>query len=420
MDSSKSEALTSWMDSWTACGAHPGVAVGIWKGGKNIFRHNSNHHGSNEISNNTIYRIYSMTKPITIVGIMMLVDKGLLAVDDPVSKFIPEFASATVFREGTVEAPIVEPLARPITIKDLMMHRTGITYGIFGNSVCDQLLRQNCPDAENWFRNTPLKELCAAVAKTPMLFQPGAKWHYGLNTDVLGHVIELVSQQTLDVYFRENIFEPLGMSDTAFVVNDGNKARLAPVYQVAPGQSFIDVSAQPEKNRVDMAAMLSGGGGLVSSMDDYAKFGTMLLNKGAYTRIRIADSSAGELVLGGSAQLLRSELVEEMSANHLENNGELIDHAFDASFSESIGAGVGFGYGVSVIVRPEVARGAKYSSKGEFGWGGVASTFFSVNPAQKMFCIMMTQLIPSTHYPIRTQFRYLAYWAAQEREEDKK
>jgi CubicO group peptidase (beta-lactamase class C family) len=109
-----------------------------------------------------------------------------------------------------------------------------------------------------------------------------------------------------------------------------------------------------------------------------------------------------------------------MSANHLENNGELIDHAFDASFSESIGAGVGFGYGVSVIVRPEVARGAKYSSKGEFGWGGVASTFFSVNPAQKMFCIMMTQLIPSTHYPIRTQFRYLAYWAAQEREEDKK
>jgi len=419
MDCDKSQAITSWMESWTACGAHPGIAAGIWKKGKSVFNHYSNHHGSTDISDNTIYRIYSMTKPVTIVGIMMLVDKGLIAVDDPVSNFIPEFGSSTVFREGTVEDPIVEPLARPITIKDLMMHRTGITYGIFGNSVCDQLLRKNCPDAANWFRNTPLKELCEAVAKTPMLFQPGTKWHYGLNIDILGHVIEVVSGKTLDVYFRENIFEPLGMRDTAFCVTGDDKHRLAPVYQVAPGQSFTDVSAQPEKNRVDMPDMLSGGGGLVSSMADYAIFCNMLLNLGAYTRVAVADTAAGEVVLGGSAQLLRRELVLEMSANHLEDDGELTDHAFDASFSESIGAGVGFGYGVYVIVRPEVARGAKYSSKGEFGWGGVASTFFSINPAQQMFCILLTQLIPSTHYPIRTQFRYLAYWACQEEKETK-
>lgn len=411
MDNDKSQAIVSWMESWAASGAHPGLATGIWKKGKNIFQHHSNHHGSTDISENSIYRIYSMTKPVTIVGILMLVDKGLMSVDDPVEKFIPEFACATVFREGTAEDPIVEPLARSITIKDLMMHRSGISYGIFSNTVCDQLLRKNCPDATNWFRNTPLKDVCVAVAKTPLLFQPGTKWHYGLNTDILGYVIEVVSNQTLDEYFRTQIFEPLGMVDTAFCVHDGNKSRLAPVYQVIPGQCFTDISEQPERNRYDLPDFLSGGGGLVSSMADYSKFCSMLLDQGAYNRIRVADTSAGDLVIGERAQLLSNALVQEMTKNHLEDDGELVDHAFDTSFSESIGAGVGFGYGVSVIVRPEVARGAKFSSKGEYGWGGVASTFFSISPAQETFCILLTQLMPSTYYPIRAQFRYLSYWA---------
>jgi CubicO group peptidase (beta-lactamase class C family) len=398
--------LKSWIDTWVASQSIPGMMVGIFdRDGKELFYHaadnshrNKPHtpdHNMKAYTRDTLFRIYSMTKPITTVAAMILLERGLLSLDDELSKYIPSFQHVQVFVRGTVEEPVTESLQVPITIQHLLSHTSGITYGFFGATVPDLILRKNNgEDYKHWFHFTELSELCEQVAKTPLLFQPGKHFHYGLGTDILGRVIEIVSGNSLDVFFQEEIFNRLEMFDTFFQVPEDKVHRLAEVFEVAIGQSY-SVSKNPERDRLSKPILLTGGGGLVSTLDDYAKFSCMLLNQGAYNGVRV----------------LKEETVKMMTVNHLAHDGDLAQLSYDHSFSEVVGPGYGFGYGFSVLRDPTVGKGCELSGKGEYGWGGVAGTNFHNDPENNLSIIFLTSMIPGAAvYPIRAQLRYLGHW----------
>lgn len=395
----KVDHVKTWVNSWVECQAFPGIMVGIYgENGEELFFHSADDikDGSPKYSKDALFRIYSMTKPITAVGIMLLIDRGVLKVDDLVSKWIPAFENMQVLTGGTAEAPETEPVREPLRIIHLLTHTAGITYGFFGNNVCDQILRQKTdPDWQNWFHFTDLETLCQKIAETPLLFQPGSHFHYGLNTDVLGRIIEIASSKTLDIFFQENIFKPLGMNDTYFQVPESEQHRLVNCYEVAPGQTF-KLSTNPERERFEKQTLLAGGGGLVSTIVDYSKFTSFLVREGT--------TANGE-------SLLSSALVREMYANHLKDGAQLTSMTFEKGFSEAIGPGFGFGYAVSIAEEPQNVRGGRLSSKGEFGWGGVAATNFTIDPIRKRSAIFFTQIVGgAVAYPVRPQFRYFSHW----------
>jgi CubicO group peptidase (beta-lactamase class C family) len=266
-------------------------------------------------------------------------------------------------------------------------------YGFFGNNIADQIVRRSNDDHKQWFRFTELDEVCEIVAKTPLLFQPGTKFHYGLNTDILARVIELISGMTIAQFFEKEIFVPLGMVDTFFTVPIDKLHRLAEIFEVCAGQSYT-LSTNRERDRSKDPVLFSGGGGLVSTLDDYSKFSCMLLNNGSY----------------GGIQLLQPNTVQLMTSNQLLNDGDLSKMSFESSFSEVIGAGYGFGFGVSVLLDPTVGKGCALSGKGEYGWGGVAGLNFHNDPVNNVSMVFLASLIPGAAvYPIRPQFKYLAH-----------
>lgn len=408
----KEAALRGFVESWVQGGSYPCLAVSVLQGRrvadpssdnldasllkvKEEFFHVT---GLQDVENkvpcdrNTIYRIYSMTKPITTVAALILMERGQMDLDDPVYKYIPSFEHMSVLTGGTVHAPETEPLNEHITIRHLMSHSSGMTYGLFGNTVSDKLFQSDSAFKQGWFK-MPLSELCDLVASIPLLFQPGTKFCYGLNTDVLGHIIELVSGVSLDAFFKQEIFNPLGMHDTGFIVPAKDLSRLAQCYTYANGHG-LKLSDTPERNRSTPRPLLSGGGGLVSTMDDYSRFASMLLRGG---------------ISAEGVRLLKAGTVREMHTNQLPGNGTVLELSFNKAFSEGTGPAMGFGLGVAVVLDPSTARGACHSSVGEFGWGGVASTFFCVDPVNLSVIIAMTQLTPSSSYPIRHQLRWLGH-----------
>ncbi len=404
--SGRESHLKSCIDAWVASQAVPGMMVGVFdRTGQELFYHAADNsrrnnptspdHNMKAYTRDTLFRIYSMTKPVTTVAAMILVERGLLSLDDELSKWIPSFKEMQVCVGGTVEEPLTELAQTPITIKHLLTHTSGITYGFFGTTVPDMILRKHSgEDYKYWFHFTKLNELCEQVARTPLLFQPGKHFHYGLSTDVLGHVIEIASGKSLDIFFKEEIFNPLQMFDTAFQVPEEKRSRLAEVFEVAIGQSYT-VSKNPERDRFTEPVLLTGGGGLVSSIDDYSKFSCMLLNNGEFRGVRI----------------LQEQTIHIMTRNHLPGDADLAHLSFDHSFSEVIGPGYGFGYGFSVLRDPSVGKGCELSGKGEYGWGGVAATNFHNDPEKNLSFIFMTSLIPGASvYPIRAQMRYLGHW----------
>ena len=354
------EHLKSWIDAWVNSQSLPGIVAGVFgRDGETLFCHaadNAHRHervpGSvvdektgqapvcTKYTRDALFRIYSMTKPVTAVAVMLLCERGVLSVDDELSRWIPAFADVSVYVSGPAEAPVTEKPARPLVLRDLLTHTSGITYGFFGNSVCDEILRRHTEneDARNWFAYTPLDKLCENVAKTPLLFQPGAHFHYGLNTDVLGRVVELASGLSLDVFFEQEIFAKLRMHDTSFFVPAEKLHRLVEVYEIAPGHSYT-LSTHKERDRTKSRPLLSGGGGLVSSLDDFARFASMLLREGEYTDAQ-----------GERARLLQSETVREMTRNQLPGDADLSRFSFDQSFSEVYGAGYDFGYTMNVRI----------------------------------------------------------------------
>jgi CubicO group peptidase (beta-lactamase class C family) len=337
------------------------------------------------IETGTLFRIYSMTKPITSVAAMMLYEEGAFELTDPVSRYIPSFNDMRVYEKGTPISPITRPAAEPVRIWHLLTHTAGLVYGFQHVSVVDEIYRDAGFD-----RSTPkgldLEGMVDRIAGLPLLFEPGAQWNYSVATDVLGRLVEVVSGQSLDRFMAERIFEPLGMTDTGFFIDEGDADRMASLYMPDANGRAVPLDMRGSEFRRPRA--LQGGAGLISTAGDYHRFTQMLLRGGELDGVR----------------LLGSRTVAYMARNHLPGGADL--EAFGRPvFAEVSYAGVGFGLGFGVV--QDTAKTKSLGSAGEFNWGGAASTAFWVDPAEQITVVFLTQLIPSNTHPIRTQLRQL-------------
>ena len=343
----------------------------------------------------TLWRIYSMSKPVTSVAAMMLYEQGAFQLTDPVSRFIPSFAGVRVYAGGSDQRPVTVPATEAVRIWHLLTHTAGLTYGFHRVHPCDAMYR--AAGFEVGLKpGTSLEQACDAWAGIPLLFQPGDEWNYSVATDVLGRVVEVASGQTLEEFFAERIFGPLGMTDTGFYAPAGRLGRLAALYGLGPHRKATRMDGLAEEARKP-PPMLSGGGGLVSTAGDYHRFTQMLLDR--------PDSPAGQL---DGVRLLGPRTVAYMGRNHLPGGLDL------ATFGRPINAespqrGFGFGLGFAVVTDP--VRAGVYCTPGEMSWGGLASTAFWIDPAEQLTVSFFTQLIPSSAHPIRPQLRQLVYQA---------
>jgi CubicO group peptidase (beta-lactamase class C family) len=338
-----------------------------------------------------IFRIYSMSKPITSVGLMMLYEQGLFQLDDPIHKFIPAWANLRVFISGTHPRFVTAPPARPMTIRDLLTHTSGLTYGFMERTNVDAAYRALAVGDRSKPGYT-LQNMVDTLAELPLEFSPGTRWNYSVSTDVLGYLIEVLSGQRLDMYLRDHILQPLGMHDTGFTVAEEHLARFACNYERQPDGSLKLIDS-PERSQYRDCSFFSGGGGLVSTAGDYFRFTAMLRNRGELDGI----------------SLLGRKTVELMTMNHLPGGQELTQLAQPGMFTETAYAGVGFGLGFSVMLDP--TRAQILGTPGEYAWGGAASTAFWVDPHEDLIVIFMTQLMPSSSYPLRRELRTLTYAA---------
>ncbi|MDN5861670.1 MAG: beta-lactamase family protein [Pseudonocardia sp.] len=338
------------------------------------------------VTDDVIWRIYSMSKPVTSVAAMMLVERGMLDLHDPVSRFIPAFADARVYLAGSAANCATAPVTEPIRVWHLLTHTAGLTYGFHHAHAVDEIYRARGYEF-GAPRGTDLAAACDTWAACPLLFQPGTEWNYSVGTDVLGRVVEVASGRSLDAFFADEITGPLGMTDTGFAVPDEELHRLPRLYTKA-GDGSLHANAAFAVTGTRMPTMLSGGGGLVATAGDYHRFTQMLLRRGELDGVR----------------LLSPRTVAHMTSNHLPGNADL--ETFGRRlFAESPFVGVGFGLGFSVVLDP--VAGKALTSAGEYAWGGMASTAFYVDPVEEITAMFFTQLVPSSTYPIRPQLRTL-------------
>ena len=337
------------------------------------------------VNERSLFRIASMTKPITSVAFMMLVEECRVALDTPVHHVLPELAKTGVWAGGGGAAPFAStPVGEPMRMVDLLRHTAGFTYGFQNRSNIDAAYRAG--KLESWHGAHDLQSFVAALAELPLEFAPGTGWNYSVATDVLGAVVERVSGQSLDAFFRDRIFAPLGMADTFFHVPDSEIDRLVDCWALAPGGARVlyDKGASSAWSRAPK--LLSGGGGLVSTSLDYLRFCRFLLN--------------------GGEGLLGRKTIELMTANHLPGGADLATLS-QSMFSETTNAGAGFGLGFAVTIDP--ARAMLPGSVGEYYWGGIFSTAFFCDPVERLHMVFMTQLSPSSAYPIRREIKTMIY-----------
>ena len=336
-----------------------------------------------------IWRIYSMTKPITGVALMTLYERGHFQLSDPVHRFIPEWRDLRVAeRQADGTTRLVEP-ARPMSVRDALMHTTGLGWGIDGPLVIDRFL-----EAMATVRGGPtgtLQTMVDNLADKPLVFHPGTQWLYGLSTDVCGRLVEIMSGQRFDDYLRTEIFEPLQMGDTGFAVADDDLHRFTASYGRRRNKTLKLIDDPERSTYRHQPAFLSGGGGLVSTIDDYLRFCRMLLN-------------GGEL---DGARVLGRKTVELMTVNHLPGGGDLASHALPGGYGETGFDGVGFG--LTMAVGQGQVETQEIGSRGDYYWGGAASTIFWVDPAEDLVVVFMTQLMPSGTFNFRGQLKSLIY-----------
>jgi CubicO group peptidase (beta-lactamase class C family) len=329
------------------------------------------------MAHNTLFRIFSMTKPIVSVGIMMLLEEGTFLLNDPVAKYIPEFSEQKVGVENNGRLELVPP-RRPITIQDLLRHTSGIAYEHTGNGLVQQLYQQSRVRS----RKISNAEHAALVASMPLMCQPGAEWNYSRSTDILGRLIEVVSGKTLGAFLTQRILAPLQMAETAFHTRPENADRLAEPFPVDPWSGekvhLFDMLETP--------VMESGGGGLVSTTMDYARFCQMLLNGG---------------VLDGN-RIVGRKTLQLMASNHLDPSVKLESHLVPAGHS--------FGLGFAVRTMEGMAPFA--GSVGQFFWSGMAGTFFWIDPKEELFAVFMSQGPGQREY-FRSLVRSLVYAAVE-------
>jgi CubicO group peptidase (beta-lactamase class C family) len=347
--------------------------------------------GGKSVDEGSLFRIASMTKPITSVAFMMLVEQGLVAVDTPVHHVLPEFKDIGVYDGGGGGVPFVtRPTAEPMRMVDLLRHTSGLTYSFQNRSNVDAAYRDG--KIEGWHDRYDLDGFIGALAKIPLEFSPGTAWNYSVATDVLGAVVQRVSGLPLDQFFKERIFAPLKMDDTFFQVPADKLDRLTDCYTLAPGKGRVMYDRGAESAWSRQPKLVSGGGGLVSTALDYHRFNTMLLN-------------GGEL---DGARILGRKTLDLMTQNHLPGKSDLAAMS-KSLFSEASNAGTGFGLGFAIT--DDVAKTMVPGSKGEFYWGGMFSTAFFVDPVERLSMVFMTQLSPSSFYPIRRELKTMIYAA---------
>jgi CubicO group peptidase (beta-lactamase class C family) len=330
-----------------------------------------------------------MTKPITCLALMQLHEQGMVLLENKVSRFIPAFADTQVWAGGTKDDYQTVPPEREMTVHDVLTHMSGLTAGFHWTHPLHDVYRDNHLGGLTRSERS-LEEACDLAASLPLNFSPGTAWGYGMSTDVVGRIVEVVSGMPLDQYFREHILDPLGMADTEFWVPEEKLPRLTANYIRGKGR---ELTAWGRKEALTTRpTFLSGAGGLASTAADYQRFLTMLVNGGQ---------------LDGQ-QIIGPRTLAFMATNHLPG-GSTLDRFGTPGYSETLGGGTGFGLGVSVVVDPAALGQA--ASVGEYGWGGAASTQMWVDPAEELTCLFLTQLVPSGLYPIRRQLRATVYQA---------
>jgi CubicO group peptidase (beta-lactamase class C family) len=346
---------------------------------------------SSGVADDAIFRIASMTKPITSIAFMQLVEQGKVALTDPVAKYIPEFAKLGVFVAGGGNLPFVSrPPATPMRIIDVLRHTTGFTYSFQERSNVDAAYRKT--DVESWTKSTS-QSFIDTLATIPLEFDPGTQWNYSVSTDVLGVLVERISGQSLPEYFREHIFAPLGMDDTFFTVPTEKAARIPECFAFDPGTKMKLFDKEGADSLWTKGwSFNSGGGGLASSVADYHRFCRMLLNGGALDGV----------------QIISPKTLELMTANHLPDGQDLTQMS-KSLFSEAEMAGIGFGLGFATTI--DSAATLTPCSTGDFYWGGMYSTAFFVDPVEDIIMIFMTQLMPSSTYPVRREIKTMLYGA---------
>ncbi|MFT4746228.1 MAG: CubicO group peptidase (beta-lactamase class C family) [Congregibacter sp.] len=331
------------------------------------------------MSEDTIFRIYSMSKPVTAVAAMTLWEQGKFHMFDPIAKYLPELANMKVYVSGSGDDMVVEDAKSPIRIIDLFMHTSGFSYG-FSNSEVDKLYKKMLSKPDELNRDNILTKF----AELPLTHQPGTAWNYGVSTDIIGFLVEKLSGKKLGEYMQETIFRPLGMKDTGFYVPADKVDRLTQIYSADKTGQTIVMEKEPVGDFMSDPKIHNAGGGLVSTMQDYFTFAQMMLNGGEINGVRI----------------LGRKTVEYMSSNHLPKN--LIPYSKTSQ-------GEGYGLAMSVTVDPELA--GFMTSKGDFGWGGAASTYFRVDPEEQIVMISMAQFVPIGFHRYHDDFRNLVYQA---------
>lgn len=399
-DTDRLDRIATWMQRYVDERKFPGSSVLIHRGGQEAYFHAC---GARNIEDglpferDTVARIYSMTKPITSTAIMMLAELGLFHLDAPVSEFIPSFKDMQALVPGAKRIDQTEAAPTP-TLHQLMLHISGLSYP-FNPGLLPELMAEE----DILFKSNQgnLADMATRVGELPLAFQPGTQWEYSVATDILGRVVEVASGMSLDQFFADQIFAPLGMTETAFVVPEGTGDRFASLYTPLAG-SAMDLNAAQKsddtlrlvdragKSPFETTTTFSGGGGLVGTLDDYMAFTEMLRRGG--------DAPGG--------RLLSPRTLDFMMSNHL--HGDIASMG-PKSFAEQPMEGMGFGMGGSVVLRPGLTHAP--SSVGDFGWGGMASTFFWVDREQDMSVVFFTQLSPSSSYPARSELKALVHGA---------
>jgi CubicO group peptidase (beta-lactamase class C family) len=346
---------------------------------------------SSGVAEDAIFRIASMTKPITSVAFMQLVEQGKIALTDPVAKYIPEFAKLGVFVGGGGDVPFMTRTpSTQMRVVDLLRHTAGFTYSFQEQGNVDAAYRKT--ELESWTKNTS-QSVIDTLAHIPLEFDPGTQWNYSVATDIVGILLERISGLSLPEYFQMHIFAPLGMTDTFFQVPADKAARIPEGFGFDPEakMKLID-KAGADSMWAKGWSFNSGGGGLASSVADYHRFCRMLLNGGAFD----------------GAQILSPKTIELMTANHIPGGQDLTQMS-KSLFSEAEMAGIGFGLGFATTI--DSAATLAPCSNGDFYWGGMYSTAFFVDPVEDIIMIFMTQLLPSTTYPVRREIKTMIYSA---------
>ncbi|HEY4375705.1 MAG TPA: serine hydrolase domain-containing protein [Acidimicrobiales bacterium] len=389
LDARRLERIGAHFARYVTDGKLPGWLIAVTRHGETAYVATNGHRdmeASLPVEHDTVFRIFSMTKPITSVAAMMLHEEGAFELKDPVHRWIPAFRNQRVFKSGSTTAAQTEPATEPVRIWHLLTHTAGLTYGFHHAHPVDGMYRHagyewNAPAGAD------LATACDAWASMPLLFQPGTEWNYSVASDVLGRLVEVISGQTLAEFFAERIFEPLGMVDTGFGLADTKRDRLAALYFPGAGRKAVRLDGLANVSS-SAPTFLSGGGGLVSTAADYLRFLAMLRGGGEADGIR----------------LLSPRTVAYMASNHLPGHVDLETFGRPL-FAETTFAGVGFGLGFAVVDDPVTNKVP--GSIGEFSWGGAASTAFWVDPVEDITAVFLTQLLPSSTWPIRSQLKQL-------------